>query len=218
MLNRIQIFRNRYPLVGPTIWITTIQYYLTQLLVAATWPRPYSWTQNAISDLGNTACGPYFDRYVCSPYFTWMNSSFVVLGATMVAGSLLIDEGFRKSLASRVGFGFMTLAGLGTIMVGLFPENVSATFHFLGAIFPFLIGNVGLVILGLVLDLDKKFKAYTLISGIVALAALPLFYTGHYLGLGFGGMERVVAYPQTIWLIAFGAYVSRDRFRQRWGI
>jgi hypothetical membrane protein len=216
MFNRIQTFRNRYPLVGPTIWVTSLQYFVTQLGVAAGWPRPYSWTKNAISDLGNTACGSYAGRYVCSPYYTWMNASFVVLGATMVAGSFLIDEGFRKSIASRVGFWFMTLAGLGTIMVGLFPENVWGNLHTLGAVLPFLIGNIGLVILGLSLDLNNKIKIYTLISGLAALIALPLFYTKNYLGLGLGGMERVVAYPQTIWLIVFGIYVSRDRFRKRW--
>jgi hypothetical membrane protein len=214
MFNRIQTFRNRYPLIGPTFWVISIQYFITQLLVTATWPRQYSWANNAISDLGNTVCGFYSERYVCSPYHTWMNSSFIVLGATMVAGSLLIDDGFRKSVASRIGFAFMTLAGLGTILVGVFPENLPGGFHTLGAALPFAIGNVGLIILGLSLDLGPKLKAYTLLSGMIALAALPLFYTGHYLGLGLGGMERVVAYPQTIWLIVFGVYISRDRFRR----
>jgi len=52
---RIQTFRDRYPLVGPTFWLLSLQYYLTQLFVAAAWPVAYSWAHNAISDLGNTA-------------------------------------------------------------------------------------------------------------------------------------------------------------------
>jgi hypothetical protein len=34
------------------------------------------------------------------------------------------------------------------------------------------------------------------------------FASSHYLGLGEGGMERIVAYPQTLWLIFFGTYLS----------
>jgi len=215
VFRRAQIFHDRYPLVGPTFWVISIQYYVTQLIVAADWPRPYSWANNAISDLGNTACGMYSGRYVCSPLHNWMNASFIVLGATMIAGSLLIYQEFRKSVASAVGFSFMALAGLGTILVGLFPENVNSTWHGLGALLPFLIGNVALVLFGRSLRLGPKLRAYTLLSGAIALAALALFYSGHYLGLGLGGMERVVAYPQTIWLIALGLYMSRSHYLKR---
>jgi hypothetical membrane protein len=213
MFNKIQTFHDRYPLVGPTFWVISLQYFVTQLAVASGWPRPYSWLHNAISDLGNTACGIYGDRYVCSPYYTWMNASFIVLGATMVAGSLLIYQEFRKSRASLAGFSFMGLAGIGTILVGLFPENTISALHSLGAILPFLIGNIGLIVLGLSLDISRSFRIYSVLSGVVALVALPLFYTHNYLGLGLGGMERLTAYPQTVWLILFGMYMSRSRFR-----
>src|SRR5437868_11125544 len=165
MFKRIQIFHDRYPLVGPTFWVISIQYYVTQLIVAADWPRPYSWVNNAISDLGNTACGFYNGRYVCSPLHNWMNASFIVLGATMIAGSLLIYHEFRKSIAGAVAFSFMALAGLGTILVGLFPENVNSTGHALGALLPFLIGNVSLILFGRSLRLGPKLMAYTSLSG-----------------------------------------------------
>ena len=50
-------------------------------------------------------------------------------------------------------------------------------------------------------------------SGVVALAALYLFLAHHRFFLGLGGMERVVAYPQTIYLIVFGAFMSMPRNR-----
>lgn len=215
MFRRIQTFHDRYPLVGPTFWVISLQYFVTQLVVAAAWPRPYSWANNAISDLGNTACGIYSGRYVCSPLHDWMSASFIVLGATMIAGSLLIYHEFRKSMASAVGFSFMALAGLGTILVGVFPENNGHGLHALGAALPFVVGNIALIIFAEALKLPPKLRVYTLLSGAVALAAAVLFYFKQYLGLGFGGMERVVAYPQTIWLIVFGAYMSRNHFRAR---
>jgi len=209
---RIKIFTDKYPLIGPTFWVISIQLFVIQYIVAHGWPVSYSITNNTISDLGNTVCGIYSDRYVCSPYFTWMNTSFVVLGATMIAGSTLIYQEFRENLASKIGFTLMALAGFGTILVGAFPENTIGFFHYAGALMPFLLGNIALLIFGFSLGLGFKFKIYTILSGVVALLALILFVTNNYLGLGIGGMERLVAHPQTIWLIVFGIYMSKDRF------
>lgn len=190
-----------------------MQYFITQLLVAAAWPVPYNWAQNAISDLGNTVCGMYGTRYVCSPQHDWMNASFIVLGLTMIAGSTLIYHEFHKSMASAAGFTFMAVAGFGTIVVGLFPENTIGVLHILGALLPFGLGNVALILFGLSLGLSRTLRLYTVMSGVIALIALGLFVTHHYLGLGLGAMERITAYPQTVWLVIFGLYMSRNHFR-----
>jgi hypothetical membrane protein len=209
---RIKVFTDKYPLIGPTFWIISIQFFVIQFIVAAGWPVHYNFSANSISDLGNTACGMYGPRYVCSPYFTWMNVSFIVLGAAMIAGSTLIYQEFKENSANKIAFWLMALAGFGTILVGVFPENTIAFFHFAGALLPFLLGNIALVIFGFSLELGTKFKIYTIASGVIALIALVLFLTHTYLGLGLGGMERLVAHPQTIWLIVFGIYMSKDRF------
>jgi hypothetical membrane protein len=208
----MRVFANKHPLVGPALWILSIQYFIIQLIVATHWQTPpYNWLQNTISDLGNTACAVYGGRDVCSPLNPLMNASFIILGLTMLLGAMLVYQGFRKSTASRVGFTFMALAGFGTVLVGLFPENTIAPLHGLGASLPFLIGNIGIIILGISLDLPKWLRVYSLISGVISLTALILFITGTYLGFGIGGIERIVAYPQTLWLIVFGIYISRSR-------
>ena len=50
-------------------------------------------------------------------------------------------------------------------------------------------------------------RAYAFFSGSVAILGLAAFISSHYLGLGEGGMERVVAYPQTIFLVVIGCYL-----------
>src|SRR5882724_1557857 len=104
--DRIQTFHERYPLVGPVFWLLSIQYFIIQVVVAMAWSVPYSLSQNTISDLGNTACGQYGDRHVCSPLHPLMNGSFMIFGVTMIAGSALIFHEFRKSTASAAGFSF----------------------------------------------------------------------------------------------------------------
>lgn len=211
-MRRLLAFQNHYPLIGPTFWILSVQYFITQWLVAQAWQPPYSWRFKTISDLGNTVCGMYADRFVCSPYAAWMNASFIVLGAAMIAGAGLIYQEFRQTRLSAVGFSAMAIAGAGTIMVGLFPENQPGPWHELGASLPFVIGNIGLVILGFALPLGRKIKWYTLLSGVIALIALALFAIQLYGNLGIGGLERVLAYPQTVWLIVFGIYMTRNRY------
>lgn len=209
---RIKVFTDKYPLIGPTFWIISIQFFIIQYIVARGWPITYSFSKNTISDLGNTACGIYGGRYVCSPYFTWMNVSFIVLGATMIAGSTLIYQEFRENFLNKIGFILMALAGFGTILVGVFPENTIGFFHYAGALMPFLLGNIALIVFGFSLGIGTKFKIYTILSGAIALLALIFFITKTYIGLGLGGMERLVAHPQTVWLIVFGIYMSKDRF------
>jgi len=211
---QIVIFRDRHPLIGPTFWVLSIQYFLTQFIVARAWKAPFSLMTNAISDLGNTACGQYADRFVCSPLHAWMNASFVLLGVTMVIGSFFITSEFRPNLYSRIGFRCMALAGLGTIFVGLFPENTVSFMHFIGAALPFALGNLALITFSFSLELPTLFRYYTRLSGIIGLTAFVFFMFDHYLGLGLGGMERIVAFPQTTWLISFGWYMSADHSRK----
>lgn len=210
----IKTFNDRYPFVGPIFWITSIQYYIVQIIVARAWNPPYSWFNNTISDLGNTTCGIYGDRTVCSPLHGLMNASFITLGITMVFGAVLVYREFKESITSALGFSFMAIAGLGTILVGLFPENTVTSLHVLGATLPFLIGNLGLIVLGTVLDLPRTLRYYTLLSGYISLVAFVLFVSHTYLGLGIGGMERIVAYPQTMWLIIFGIYISSNHMKK----
>ncbi|HET7319974.1 MAG TPA: DUF998 domain-containing protein [Candidatus Saccharimonadales bacterium] len=209
---RLAVFTDKYPLVGPVVWMLGIQYFMVQAVVAAAWKAPgYSWAHNLISDLGNTACGPYSGRYVCSPDHVLMNASFIMLGVTMALGAGLIYQEFRKSTGSFLGFSLMGYAGIGTLLVGLFPENTIPPMHVLGAIFGLLIGNISLVVLALVLKTVRPgLRLYTFLSGMFSIVAFALFSLHIYLGLGAGTMERLVSYPQTFWLILFGLYTSHS--------
>ncbi len=135
-----------------------------------------------------------------------MNVSFLVLGVTMIVGSIVLRQSL-STRARRLGFLFMAIAGVGVVVVGIFPENTVSALHGLGATLPFTIGNVGVIVLGLSLALPRALRLITLTLGTIALAALGFYASSHYLGLGEGGIERLVAYPQTAWLILLGAYL-----------
>lgn len=195
--------------VGAWLWVISLQYYIAQFVVAAAWSQAnrYSWAQNTISDLANTHCGPYGTRLVCSPLHSIMNTSFLLLGMTIIAGAFMLRRTRAHSRIGSVGFIMMAWSGVGTLFVGLFPENTTASLHITGAALSFVLGNAAMILLGSSLRLPKLLWIYSIASGALGLVALVFFITKTYLGIGIGGMERVVAYPQSVWMIVFGGYL-----------
>jgi hypothetical membrane protein len=201
--------------LGPILYVTSIQYFAVQLFVALQWRPPYNLSRDTISDLGNTACGTWNGRYVCSPLHNLMNVSLVVLGITMTLGSVLVSRYFAYGSASKWGFAAMTISGLGVVTVGFFPENSVSAIHGLGAAIPFVLGNASLIILALSLKMPALLRLYVFLSGVMALLGLVAYASSHDLGLGEGGIERVVAYPQTVCLVVIGFYLAaRSSARQ----
>ena len=49
--------------------------------------------------------------------------------------------------------------------------------------------------------------------GLIGLSALALFGGDAYLGLGAGGMERMILYPAMFWALGFGAYLIGEEDR-----
>ena len=188
------------------LWLSGIQYFVVQVIVARAWGGhpAYSISHNTISDLGNTACGQYQGLGVCSPLHAVMNASLLVLGLTQLTGALLFF-GRIHSRPTHLGLIGVMLAGFGTMLVGVFPENTISLVHVLAAGLPFVLGNMALLLLDTEQDIQKTLGRWAYAPGIAALVALAFYVSGIYLGLGIGGLERVIAYPQTLWLIAYGA-------------
>jgi hypothetical membrane protein len=193
--------------IGAVLWVASVQFYIMQFLVAQDWPKltPYSWAQNTISDLGSALCGEYSERFVCSPSYEFMNISFVILGFTMVSGALLLRSALAKQQPQDIGILCLAVAGVGSMLVGIFPQETNGGLHAIGAGLAFLLGNIGVILVGS--GLDTRLRLTSFMLGGIGLYGLLLFVSGQYLGLGIGGMERIAAYPQSIWMIIIGSYL-----------
>src|SRR4051812_15867005 len=145
--------------LGAVIWILAVEFFVAQIVVQSAWVTPFSLTQNFISDLGNTTCGPYpidSDSYVCSPWHTLMNASFILLGLIILVGATLVRTAFPRGLSRMSGLLLLALGGAGIIAVGLFPEDVNISYHRLGAAGHFILGNLGMVALGVALGQARR--------------------------------------------------------------
>jgi hypothetical membrane protein len=205
---------------GAALWLAgALQFILAMAVVQLAWTgHPgYSLSHNYISDLGNTGCGPWpnpTSNDICSPWHDVFDVSSVLLGVLVVLGAILVRSGFPTRRSSMVGLLCMAIGGLGSIGVGLSPENVNLTVHSVSALVAFVVGNFSLVVLGFAMFRDTRWdglRAYTMLSGVVGLVATVLYVGHHDLTLGVGGMERLIVAPLLLWLIVAPIHLLRIR-------
>ncbi len=178
---------DRRTLAGLLFVVGSVQFLLAMLIGEGMRPD-YSISTNAISDLGVASTAALF------------NASVIVLGLLILAAAYLYHPVHRK-LWITVPF---ALAGIGPIGVGLFPETTGLP-HGIFALISFFFG--GLLAILVSTQVRPPFRFLSILLGVIGLVALVLFVANNDLGIGFGGMERMIAYPVLFWGIAFGAYL-----------
>jgi hypothetical membrane protein len=199
---------------GAILWVVgSLQFVVAMAVTQLGWSGPsYSLSYNLISDLGARYCSTLDGRAVCSPWHDVFDVSIVLLGIFVILGALLVQSAFPRRKTRAIGLGLLCVAAIGTIMVGLFPEDVAINLHLAGALIAFLLGNLGLVVLGFAMFRDTRwdgYRTYTIVSGLVGLIALALFIAKVYGPLGEGGMERLVVAPLLLWAIVAGLHLWR---------
>jgi hypothetical membrane protein len=156
----------------------------------------YSVSNNYVSDLGancRTTCTAVPSAYL-------FDISIALLGLLILVGGYYLNRAYHWKPATIV----VALAGIGALGVGLFPET-TGIWHSLFSLVVFLFAGLTAVVTA---GFQKKPMSYfSIILGLVALAALVLYIGGEYLGLGAGGMERMVVYPVLVWFLGFGGHM-----------
>lgn len=219
---RIRFFTDRYDWMGPLIVVLSSWYFAAQVLVAWVFRPQYSFASNVISDLGETACPPKAPG-ICSPLHVVFDLSIAILGAAMIAGAFLIFSEFsfsshrRERAAALAGFACMGLGGIGAILVGIFPENVNtAHLHTVGTVMAIGFGQLAILILGLVLrEIPDWLREFMIVTSLLVLLAGISIAGKHQFGVGAGALERLAQYPESLWLILFGFYISRNHHRDK---
>lgn len=183
--------RNYVKQAGTVLFIGTTQFVLASIIAEALYPQ-YSISANYISDLG------------IGPSALIFNMSIFLLGVTIVASAYLIYRTLKPTLFTI----FLALAGIGAMGVGIFTE-ASLTPHFIASVITFLFGSLATISS---YKLVRKPLTYLVILlGLMGLGALILMMLGIDLGLGVGGIERMIAYPILLWGIGLGGYLVNQQ-------
>lgn len=152
----------------------------------------YSVADNYISDLG------------VGPSALIFNSSVFLFGLMAVTAAYLMWRGVGEGIGAKIVASLLLIAGIGAMGFGIFTESAGAIHSVVSAI-AFLFGALSAIAS---FKLEKTpLNIISVIMGLIALIAMVLFITGNFLGLGVGGMERMIAYPILLWSVGFGGHL-----------
>ncbi|KXO88622.1 hypothetical protein AXK56_09810 [Tsukamurella pulmonis] len=223
----------RRSVLAGSLFLASVGYFVAEVVVAARWPRPYSWTGNMISDLGVPECLgdlrrdgglAVADRFVCSPWHPVMNTTFVVVGTLGIAGAVAV----RPLLPRRWGTVAVALAavnGIALACVGLFPGSAGEfpdgprariVVHPIAAYTEHVSGMalMGLAALLLLRSRPRLAVATVACIAVSGLAALVIPWANP---LGAGGTERAAIDPFVWWRCALGVVLLTFALRARSG-
>lgn len=175
--------------------------FILGLVIAETLYPDYSVADNYISDLG------------IGPSSMIFNSSAFLFGLLSIIGAYFLPRAVDFS-GVRV---LLILMAIGAMGVGIFTSEFSTTIHGIVSLMAFGFGALSAIASFKTSKLPMSAISVTL--GIMALGALALFSAGlvttgsltssepptseFFLGIGAGGMERMIVYPALIWLTLF---------------
>jgi len=183
-------------IAGALFFIAVTQFVLG-LIVSEALYSGYSISDNYISDLG------------VGPSSMIFNSSVFLLGLLLIIGTYFLQRAFKAFEVLKV---LLVLTAIGAMGVGIFTEDFPAI-HRVVSLIAFLFGGLS-AIFSVICSYVHKFKlletpfsVIAVILGLMSLGALVLFMAGMNLGLGVGGMERMIVYPLLIWGAGFGGHL-----------
>ena len=166
----------------------------------------YSVSMNYISDLGancDATCN------IVQPSSTIFNSSVFLLGLLVLVATFFIYRAYRtKFLTTLLG-----LSGIGAMGVGVFTET-TPSMHWIVSLIAFLFG--GLSAIASYRIVKAPIGYLSIVLGVLSLASLFLFISGEFLGLGKflglgpGGMERLIVYPIMLWALGLCGYMMHN--------
>ena len=182
---------------GTILFVGVAQFVFFFALAEIYYPG-YDVSVQTISDLGATCSGG-----VCKfvqPSSDMFNVSIVLLGIALLFTAYFLWKGCGSKALPL----FEGLAGIGSLGVGIFNESYGGAHVFFSAFTFFSVGIQALLVFKVA---KAPFSYFSAATGVVTLVAVVLYGTDTYLGLGQGGMERMVVYPVLIGGLAFAGYL-----------
>ncbi len=180
---------------GALLFVGSVQFGIF-LIVAESLSRTYSVQANYISDLG--ALFP-----ASEPVF---NTSILVFGLFAAFASYFLHRGLRWAPLSVL----VLIAAIGMLGVGTFHEGSPFDLHEIFSLVTFL--STGLAAIVAARFEKAPLSYFSVALGVFALVALLLFLPndgsfGTSIGIGVGGLERMIVYPVLLWSVAFSGHL-----------
>ncbi len=173
---------------GLSLFGGTAEFAIGLTIAEEVYPR-YTVSGNYISDLGvGTAAAAVF------------NGSIIILGLLILLSSWFVWRAYRD----RILMVSLALTGIGAVGVGVFTESFGGI-HSVVSLIAFVFSALSAILS--IRIVHPPLGYLSILLGLVSFVSLGLFVSGTYLGLGYGGMERMIVWPVLAWGIALGGYL-----------
>ena len=181
-------------ILAPIIAFTCI------LVAIASYPQ-FSWTNNALSDLGVVPgiTGPLFNfgLYTCGV----LGLDFAILGLFAYLG---------KNWIGKIGAAVFAVVTIALICIGIFNESVRPTHYFASVAF-FVLLPISLFIITAALSVQRQARmaAFTILICIAAAIPWIIYFALHYVS-GVAIPEFISGLAGAIWIIMVGYKMLKD--------
>jgi hypothetical membrane protein len=181
--------------IGAVSGMATPVLAFTCILTAIASYPAFSWTNNALSDLGVIAgvTGPLFNFGLYSSGLFAFN--FAVFGLFNYLGGRWVG---------KVGAAVFAATGLALMGIGFFPENVVPT-HYLFSVALFVLLPISLLVLtgAFAFKRQTRMALFTLLIAVVAALPWILYFSVHYVS-GVAVPEAVSGLAGGVWAVVLG--------------
>ena len=173
------------------------------LLAIASWPQ-FSWTNNALSDLG-------VQSGITTIVF---NSGLVISGFLFIVFATGLFRFVGKRIVGKVGAAVFALACIMLIAIGIFNENFSPTHYFVSVgLFTLLPISLLILVAAFWVDGKHKLSALTLALALFAAAVWVVEFTVHYVS-GVAIPEAVSGLAGTVWVMVLSYLMLKQISKQ----
>ncbi len=167
--------------------LTPIIAFTCILTAIALYPQ-FSWTENALSDLG----------VVEGATSTIFNGGLVISGILALVFAVGVNNYLKESLTWRIGAFLFALDAIALMAIGAFPEHTAP--HFPASLAFFALFPLAMLFIGtaLIRKGERKMAAF---SSIAAIFAIAVWIFQYMVGFGEG-----VAIPETLTSLTVSAW------------
>lgn len=126
----------------------------------------------------------------------------------MLIGAYFLQRAFDYRILTVL----LVLTAMGAMGVGVFTEDFGPI-HSVVSLMAFLFGGLATIFSAVCSRVNQlkllkmPFSVIVAALGLMSLGSLVLFIAKVDLGLGFGGMERMIVYPLLVWGAGFGGHL-----------
>jgi len=169
----------------------------TCILLAIGYSPQFSWTENALSDLG-------VQGGLTAPLF---NYGLIISGVMSLIFATGIFALLHKKLVGEVGSFSFILATLALIAIGVFPETAKPMHYYASVSFFVLIPITMLILMWALAQIGKvKTALYTLLVATVAAVPWVIQFVAHYVS-DAAIPETISALSASAWAIVLGLMI-----------